>query len=102
MQKHMHCGPIHRLPEDLWVEGVIAFNPETGFFTFYRATTDTVQSIKERLEKSNAEGIRVFEGYKQQLISVVKPLNDKIRAKQVPVEDQKTLPGEGLLCPTAA
>jgi len=88
MQMHRHCGPIHSLPDELWIEGVIALNEETGFYTFYRATTDPAQVIEQRLIKAKAKGIRLFEGFKQQLIAIVKPLNDAIRA------EKKDLPGE--------
>lgn len=96
----MHCGPIHRLPEDLWVEGVIALDEETGFYTFYRATTEPAQVIEQRLIKAKAKGIRLFEGFKQQLIAIVKPLNDAIRAKKK-MSDIQPAPHKELPCPVA-
>jgi hypothetical protein len=95
-----HCGPIHGLPEDLWIEGVIALDEEMGFYTFYRATTEPAQVIEQRLIKVKAKGIRLFEGFKQQLIAIVKPLNDAIRANKKMLDIQPT-PRKDLPCPVA-
>jgi len=89
--KMMHCGPIHRLPEDLWVEGVIALDEETGFYTFYRATVEPAQVIEQRLIKAKAKGIRLFEGFKQQLIAIVKPLNYAMKMPDIHPAPSKEL-----------
>jgi hypothetical protein len=105
MEKNMHCGPIHRLPEDLWLTGLIVPDKETGLYTFYWANLiPNLQQFKEKLMElgMKEEEIIPFEGIKKKLISIVKPLNDVIRAKQNGLPDcQSPSPGE-ILCSTAA
>lgn len=94
----MHCRPIHRLPEDLWIEGIIALDEEEGLYTFYRAITNPVQEIERNLVKAGAKDIIFFEGFKQQLIAIVRPLNDAIRAKKMNQENHLSSPPEELSC----
>jgi hypothetical protein len=102
--KMMLCGPIHRLPENLWVEGAIALDKDTGFFTFYRATTTPVQEIKHNLMAAGTgeDKIILFEGFKERLIGIVKPLNDAIRAKNNSLTDGQTPVFQNIACPPTA
>lgn len=81
----MHCGPIHRLPEDLWLAGLIALDKETDLYTFHWAIViPDLQQYKQTLIKAGVkeEEIIYFEGHKEKLIAIVRPLNDAIRAKK--------------------
>ena len=82
--KMMYCGPIHRLPEDLWLAGLIALDKETGLYTFHWAIViPDLQQYKQTLIRAGVkeEEITLFEGLKKDLIAIIKPLNDAIRAK---------------------
>ena len=68
--KMMRCGPIHRLPKNLWLSGLIALDNETGFYTFHWANIiPDLQQYKQRLIKEagvKEEEIIFFEGDKKE------------------------------------